>query len=147
MSQVYQIQTFDEAKKLANKIAAQCPVPSTAAMGICEILLNSIEHGNLGISFSEKQLLQQQGIWLQEVESRIKLKENHNKFVTVEIRQEKNFLIIEVTDCGQGFDWQKQNALEQNRLNGRGIKLARAMTFSELSYKGCGNQVIGKIKL
>ena len=55
---------------------------------------------------------------------------------------------ITVTDQGCGFDWQSYISLDEHRAfdsHGRGIAMARMMSFDTLEYRGCGNQVVGTI--
>ena len=46
------VRTLDEARKLAAFIALLGPQPETLAMGLSELLVNGVEHGNLGIDFA-----------------------------------------------------------------------------------------------
>ena len=50
---------------------------------------------------------------------------------------------------GKGFDWSKFLSFDPDRAfdpNGRGIAMARTMSFSSLEYQGCGNVVVARIK-
>jgi anti-sigma regulatory factor (Ser/Thr protein kinase) len=52
---------------------------------------------------------------------------------------------ITVTDQGPGFDWQAYLTLDESRAfdsHGRGIAMARMLSFDKLEYRGCGNQVV-----
>ena len=39
------------------------PQPETLAMGLSELLVNGVEHGNLGIDFAEKSRLRESDCW------------------------------------------------------------------------------------
>ena len=50
-----------------------------------------------------------------------------------------------VRDEGAGFDWQRYLDFAPDRAfdpNGRGIAMARRMSFAQLEYRGCGNEVV-----
>lgn len=57
------VRTLDEARKLAAFIALLGPQPETLAMGLSELLVNGVEHGNLGIDFAEKSRLRETDCW------------------------------------------------------------------------------------
>jgi hypothetical protein len=47
-------------------------------VGICELLLNAVEHSNLGITYEEKTRLDEPGTWEAEVHRRLRLPEYAN---------------------------------------------------------------------
>ena len=146
---ISRIKSFEDAQQLADSIAEKFAAPNLISMGILELLLNAIEHGNLNIGHDEKCRLHQQGIWHQEVNRRINLPENSAKYVEVELSHQEKYVSIKITDQGQGFNWQQyqqKNILGKN-THGRGILIAKSLAFTNLEYIGCGNQVIGKISL
>jgi hypothetical protein len=54
-----------------------------------------------------------------------------------------------VIDQGAGFDWQRYLDFDPERAtdpNGRGIAMARLMSFESLSYSGCGNCVVATVR-
>ena len=80
-----------------------------------------------------------------EIERRLELPENSNKFVEVTFIRRDQAIDITVTDQGAGFNWQSFLTLDENRAfdsHGRGIAMARLLSFDNLEYRGCGNQVV-----
>jgi response regulator RpfG family c-di-GMP phosphodiesterase len=57
------VRTLDEARTLASFIALLGAQPETLAMGLSELLVNGVEHGNLGIDFAEKSRLREADCW------------------------------------------------------------------------------------
>ncbi len=45
---------IEEASILAAFLAQICPQPESAVLGLSELMINGVEHGNLGISYAEK---------------------------------------------------------------------------------------------
>src|SRR5574343_1243196 len=102
----FSMRTVDEAAQLASFVAHACPVPDAAIMGISELLINGIEHGNLGLTYSEKSALKLSDKWQDEIEHRSKLPENINKRVHLSFKRSDQGIELVVRDEGQGFDWQ-----------------------------------------
>jgi len=53
-----------------------------------------------------------------------------------------------VRDEGNGFDWKRFIDIEPSRAfdnHGRGIVIARTLSFDSLEYRGCGNEVVAQI--
>lgn len=135
---------FGEAYNIANAISCVFPQPRNMVGPISEILVNSVEHGNLGISFDEKTEHVLNGTWEEEIEYRSSLFENQSKKVLVEVLKDNNFIEVKVKDCGQGFDWKPFLTLNPSRahkVNGRGIYLA-SLEFDNIEYREGGNVVI-----
>lgn len=140
----FEVRTLEEARRLAAALAAQFPDPATAGIGLLELIVNAVEHGNLGISTAEKAALLQRGSWEQEVQRRLVLPENAAKQVRVHLQREAGRLLVEIGDDGPGFDWTRFRELDPARAfepNGRGIAIARQLSFPDLEYLGRGNVV------
>lgn len=117
---------------------------------MAELLINAIEHGNLQIGYDEKTALMSKGNWAQEIERRIALPENKSKAVFVSFARHPDRIELHVRDQGPGFDWKKYMELDPARAfdsHGRGIALARQLSFQTLSYMGEGNEVLASIRL
>lgn len=143
------MRTLSEARALAAALAGACKDAPSAGMGLVELLINAVEHGNLGIDFMQKSLLLSEGRWETEVESRLALPEFNSKIVSVEVERAEDEIRIVITDQGKGFEWTKFLDLDESRAlhpNGRGIALARNVAFKELEYRGAGNVVAVKIE-
>lgn len=144
----FSIRTVEEAGQLASFIAQACPNPETAVMGISELLINGVEHGNLELTYAEKSQLKLEDRWDSEVLRRSQLPENHDKRVILDFSREGDTLHLRITDQGQGFDWQKFLEIDPERAfdpNGRGIALARMLSFSSIRYEGLGNIAVATI--
>lgn len=141
--------TLVEARSLAAALASACKDPAVAGMGLVELLINAVEHGNLGIDFKEKSLLLAEGRWESEVNARLALAQYKSKFVEVEVRRGIANLSVVITDQGKGFEWDKFLQLDESRAlhpNGRGIALAKNVAFNSMEYRGTGNIVAVEIE-
>lgn len=146
----YEVRTLEEAQILAGYLAQICPEPETAAMGLSELIINGIEHGNLGITYAEKSRLKQEDGWSEEIARRLALEENAAKRVIVDLSRDSEALSFRITDQGQGFDWDRYLEFDPERAfdpNGRGIALARSLAFASVNYLGNGNIVEAAISL
>lgn len=144
----FSIHTVDEAGKLASFIAQACPEPDTAVIGISELLVNGIEHGNLGLTYAEKARLKREDTWHAEIERRSALPENMGKEVLVSFQRQPDSIHLRVVDQGKGFDWRKFLEIDPERAfdpNGRGIAQARILSFTSIAYEGCGNIAVATI--
>lgn len=140
----FSVRTLDEAQALAALLAGLCPSPELVVMGLSELLVNGIEHGNLGIDFAEKTRLKESDQWLSEVLQRLELTENRYKRVRLTVEKRPGEWEFLVEDEGPGFDWRSFQEIDPERAfapNGRGIALARHVAFSELEFLGEGNRV------
>ncbi|MFO1242241.1 MAG: response regulator [Rickettsiales bacterium] len=146
----FQFQTLEQAHVLASFIAQCCPVPTSASLGLSELMVNAVEHGNLGITYAEKSALIQSGTWQQEVERRQAVPENQMKFAKLEYHLDGDLLLIRIKDEGKGFDVSRYlniDPLRATHPNGRGIAMARLTSFDDLEYIGPGNEVLCTIRL
>jgi CheY-like chemotaxis protein len=146
----FHFQTLDEAANLADYIANCFPEPEKALFGLRELMINAVEHGNLGISYSEKTKLLRDGVWSEEIERRLRLPENQDKFGSVTFEATKEAVTVHIKDEGKGFDWRDYLEISPNRAtdpHGRGIAASRMMSFHSLEYLGAGNEVRCTAKL
>lgn len=144
----FTIRTIDEADRLASFIAQACADPDAAVVGISELLINGIEHGNLGISYAEKLHLKRTDTWRDEIDRRSGLPENTGKRLQVSFRRHPAQINLRVVDEGSGFAWEDYLEMQPGRAfdpNGRGIALARRLSFSSIRYEGCGNIALATI--
>ena len=144
------IHTLEEANRLAAFIAQACPNPDAAVLGISELLVNGVEHGNLGLSYEEKTQLKLNDGWRAEIDRRSALPENAAKQVLLSFQRLGDTLTLRITDQGKGFPWQDFLDFNPDRAcdpNGRGIALARMMSFGSIHYEGCGNIAVATINI
>ncbi len=140
----FHFQTLDEAKNLSVLIANFCPNHEKTAFGLNELTVNSVEHGNLDITYSEKKNLLEMGKWRDEVYRRLSIKENKSKFATLDFVDDGKYINITISDSGKGFDYKKYFEIDSDRMtdpNGRGIAITRAYAFDNMEYIGSGNTV------
>jgi CheY-like chemotaxis protein len=124
----FTFRTVAEARQIAMLLSCFCPSSDTALMGLTELMLNAVEHGNLGISYEEKTRLIAEGRLHEEVERRLSLPEYAEKIARASFRRIGHRLIFNISDQGQGFDWQSYLDMSVERLtdnHGRGIAMSR----------------------
>jgi len=115
-------------------------------LGLVEIILNAIEHGNLAITYEEKTRALSAGPdgFLELVERRMESAPYKDRSVLIRFLMDGDRCEWTITDEGDGFDWTKipdpndpQNLLA---MHGRGLLMTR-LNFDEVVYEGRGNQV------
>ena len=146
----FRVQTLEEAYDLALLVAQACPNPEKVAFGLNELIVNGVEHGNLQIGYEEKTKLQENDQWEDEIARRQLSPEHVHKFVEVTFERHPDRIQLTVTDQGQGFDWIDYQEIKPERLlesHGRGIAMAKALSFDHLEYLGPGNRVFCVVKL
>jgi CheY-like chemotaxis protein/anti-sigma regulatory factor (Ser/Thr protein kinase) len=146
----FEIRTLDEARDLAGVLANACPDPESAVVGLTELLVNAVEHGNLGITYEEKSVLRSCHEWEAEVLRRLGLAENAAKKVEVHFERRGEEIHFHIRDQGDGFEWRRYLDIDPRRAfdtHGRGILLARHFSFSALEYRGRGNEVTATVNL
>jgi anti-sigma regulatory factor (Ser/Thr protein kinase) len=143
------LKTPEEAEVLASLLAECCPKPDRRVGGLIELLINAIEHGNLEITGPGKRALLAEGRWYEELLLRLADPRYAERSVRVSFeRQADGEIVFSIEDDGVGFDVAEvlDRELTQNDTrHGRGIALARLMSFDKLSWEGRGNRVVGRI--
>ncbi len=146
----FRCRTLAEAKDLALLLADASMDPSRTVVGYSELLINAVEHGNLGISYADKSRLLSEGRWAEEVEQRLHSPEFADRIVTVMLEKTNGLAQVTIADQGPGFDWQAYLEFSPDRvfdLNGRGIAMSKAVSFDSLKYLGRGNTVVATVRL
>ncbi len=147
---LFLFRTVDEARNLATLLANACPAGQKLVIGLSELFVNAVEHGNLGIGYDEKTRLNEQGEWQLAVEQRQALPEHVDKQVQVNYTHRDNEFRFLIRDQGEGFDWRGYLEIAPERAydnHGRGIAMARSLSFDSLEYRGKGNEVLAVIKM
>lgn len=115
-------------------------------MGLREIIINAMEHGNLNITYEEKTRATKEGDYIKLFRERQADPGLKEKKVKIDYVLTASYVGFRITDEGPGFDHRsmlKQGASRANeeRLShGRGIQIARN-EFDSLRYNRKGNQV------
>jgi CheY-like chemotaxis protein len=141
----FAMRTLIEVEAVAALVSQLAADPGVALIGLAELLVNGVEHGNLGIDFAEKSRLRHEDRWSEEVERRLALPENLHKRVRLHLLHQGTHWQITISDDGPGFDWRGFLEVAPERAfapNGRGIALARKLAFTQLEYLGEGNRVV-----
>ena len=113
-------------------------------LGLVELMMNAIEHGNLNISYQEKSKALETNALNELYQNRLKDSAYAERKVTVLFNQNSTGCEWLITDEGDGFDFQdlpdptsSDNLLD---MSGRGIFISKFM-FDSLDYLGKGNMV------
>lgn len=116
-------------------------------IGLREIIINAIEHGNLEIKYEEKTNALMNDTYRKLIEERRNDPANADKKVIIEYQIEPDRAIFKITDQGKGFDHKSalnKDVSEQNNEgipHGRGILMSKGI-FNEIKYNNTGNQVL-----
>jgi CheY-like chemotaxis protein len=146
----FSFHSLEEANNLAVFLARICPKPQLAIIGLLELLTNAVEHGNLGITYEDKTRLNEADAWDYEVLHRLSLPENAHKQVEVRYERRDGKIAFNIRDQGEGFDWSPYMKVDPARVfdnHGRGIAMACASSFDQVTYQGIGNEVVAVIHL
>ncbi|RLD61521.1 MAG: hypothetical protein DRI95_14130 [Bacteroidetes bacterium] len=113
-------------------------------LGLDELITNSVEHGNLGITFDEKVVASNDNTMLQLYAEKMKIKEFATRKIKVKYKLRKKYCEWTIIDQGKGFDWKlipdPTKGAQLMELNGRGIFITHFL-FDKMEYLGKGNKV------
>ncbi len=140
----FELRTFEEARNLAASIANLAHDPPAVSLGLNELLANAIEHGNLMIGYRDKSRLLESGTWLEEIARRHLDPKLGERKVRVGLTCGNDIVTVRIADEGTGFDSVPYLSIAPERafhLHGRGIIMARQLSFRKLEYHGNGNTV------
>ena len=146
----FTLRNLREAKDLALWLADASMNPGRTVNGYSELLINAVEHGNLGITYAEKSQLMEDDRWSEEVESRLQRLPYSEREVKVVMEKTASDCTVTITDQGSGFDWKNYLEFSPDRafdLHGRGIAMSRAMSFDGFEYLGNGSTVVTTVQL
>ena len=144
----FRMRDLRECNLVASQVAHLCPEPFRVVTGISELLVNALEHGNLGIGYEEKNRLVRTGMWRFEIERRLNDPEYQGRYVELEFTVLPDRVQIRIRDEGNGFDWEPYMNLDPARAfdpHGRGIAVARLSNFDDLQYIGNGSEVLATV--
>ena len=146
----YRFVTLDDVSTLVPVLAGMCPQPDVVAPGLSDLMVNAVEHGNLGVSYQEKSLLKWEGDWDAEIARRLALPQFSGRVATVRVERNADAIVFTIADEGDGFEWNRFLTFDPDRAfdpNGRGIAMAKMMSFSTLEYQGRGNVVVARVNI
>lgn len=133
-----------EARLAARAAAAGCADALRIEWALLELLMNAIEHGNLGLGHARKCTLLAAGRLEAEVAARLAdatLGARHVRFAG-ECRDGR--WQFEICDQGEGFDaaaWPSGGPADPAAPAGRGLMLARAFGLADLAWSDRGRCV------
>jgi sigma-B regulation protein RsbU (phosphoserine phosphatase) len=146
----FEIRTIRESRLLATLLAGAFPDAERVVVGLTELLVNAVEHGNLGITYAEKSALLEGGGLEVEIDRRLARPELAGRRARVTFRRHADRITTVIADEGRGFDWRAFVDYDPARafdLHGRGIAIARGMSFDHVSYDEVGSTVTAEIHL
>ncbi len=146
----FEFRTPVEARDLSFLISKSFPDPESVLIGINELMINAIEHGNLGIGYAQKTKLINNLTLQEEINKRLKSKKYQARHARVEFTRNKDNISLYIKDMGDGFDWKHYMEMSAKRAvdpHGRGIAMARMLSFDDIQYMGKGNEVLCTVKL
>jgi len=111
-------------------------------LGVSEMIFNSIEHGNLEISYAEKTKYLDKDIYFSELEKRAALPKFKNRKVKITCVHEGDTVKIILKDDGDGFNWKLIPSMQDNlyESHGRGINITQ-YCFDNVYFNEKGNEV------
>jgi CheY-like chemotaxis protein len=140
----FEFRNLEDVRAVSSLLACACDEAEKVAMGLSELMINAIEHGNLHIGYEEKSELRKLDSWESEIAKRLELPENKDVCATIDIVNNTDGVAYTITDQGDGFEWDDFMEFDTTRVmdnHGRGIAMANQLYFSKLEYKGKGNVV------
>lgn len=141
----FRFRTPGEARDIATLLANTADDPGRIVLGLSELLLNAVEHGNLAITYAEKSALIADNALMQEVQRRLEDPLLGRREAIIRFEREDDSLRFVISDEGSGFDWHQYLEISPERAfdtHGRGIAMARMISFQNIEYRGCGNEVL-----
>jgi len=114
------------------------------SIGLSELLINAVEHGNLGIGYEKKEEYLMNDTLEQEITRRLEKEENREKYVSLIFKKLEGFLKITIKDMGRGFDYNQYLTIDPERvfnLHGRGVAMANMNFKNGIKYLEKGNIV------
>ncbi len=130
---------INQAVSNARVVCEDIPMLKTA---IGEIVLNAIEHGNLGITMEEKAAATSRGDYRKLLNERMRDPRFTARKVTMHIRMSREELAYTITDQGSGFDHGALLNSDLRAHGGSGLGLFMAKNFfTSITFNDCGNSV------
>lgn len=145
----FPFRTLGEVAGLSLLVAGLCPEPAAVQIALSELMINAVEHGNLGLGFERKRALMAAGAWRDEVEGLLMQPGNAERFAWLRVECRPREVRFLIRDSGAGFDPSPHldlNAALSVEPYGRGIAIARMLAFPDLVFLDGGRCVEGVIR-
>ncbi len=112
-----------------------------------EIIINSIEHGNLGVTFEDKTNSMLNDNYFDIIKKRQLEAQNINKKVHIEYSVNSERVIYIISDEGEGFNHEQYINADHDVINGNYLAHGRGITmtknaFDDVTYNKKGNHVM-----
>lgn len=146
----FTVQTVEQAHDLASVLSYMTPDPKKSTIGLFELILNAIEHGNLEIGYLNKTKFISEGRLKEEINQRLLDDKYRERKVSIILSRTADSLVFIIKDDGSGFDAEPYLDFNQMRAmdnHGRGIMIANQFSFYELHYSDNGSCVTAVIYL
>lgn len=133
------------SQRLVRNVEKYLDAPRVTALriGLREMLINAIEHGNLAITYDEKTQELTSGDYLDFIQKRQADPRFRDRKVIVEYEMSTLYLRCKITDEGAGFNHSQirsKETIHQTDSHGRGIAVTEN-AFDEVVYNQKGNEV------
>lgn len=145
----FEFRTLVEAMDLGAFLARAFPDPERVLVGLSELLVNAVEHGNLELGYDDKGALEELGTWRHEIERRLELPEYRDRVAVALIQRGPEGVEVTIRDEGKGFDPEPYLRVDPARLfdtHGRGILIAKTLSFDSLEYRDRGREVVAVVR-
>jgi two-component sensor histidine kinase len=144
----YMIQIDLLGRRISEAILKYSNPDDVFMMKLClmELLVNAMEHGNLGITFQQKTTALENGSYYELLYERQHSPEYKNRRILIEYSLDPYKVEIRITDEGNGFDHKKHiyemeaNGISNTLAHGRGLQLAKGF-FNLFEYNENGNSI------
>ncbi len=144
----FRFSSRDDVQLLAPVVANATSDADRVIIGLIELMTNAVEHGNLALTYDDKTNMLAEGTWDEEVLQRLSDQEYKDRFAEITFVRRPDAVELEIKDQGNGFEWEKYLEYDADRAfhsHGRGVMLAKEMSFDHLEYRGCGNHVVVRV--
>jgi len=143
------VQTLDEARDVALFLGRLAPDPCATSVGLYVLLANGIEHGNLEFDATEKAKGLADGSWRRKLAHRMAEPDYSDRRVRLRFHRGRRALSFIIQDDGEGIDAETAEMANPSRAGyrGKGIKMARSLGFTQITYLGVGNTLEASILL
>jgi len=134
----------EELSKYLGEINLSEDISASIEQAFSELIMNAYEHGNIGITLSEKNFLLESDEYYNFL---LQKELNCDKIIDVKfyltIVDNTERLIIQISDEGDGFDTEslRSHLVNGTAFNGRGILMSK-MAVNGVFYSPKGNEVI-----
>ncbi len=117
-------------------------------LGLQEVIINAIEHGNLGIDFKTKtELRKKKGNYWELMLSVTNKKDLQERTIDISHQMDEEKVVYVIKDQGEGFDWEYYLNLEPGNINTEllesfhGIGLQMVKSVFDISFNEKGNEI------